>query len=74
MTLTEFLESNYNDYVYLMKPDNSAVIDIAVFVDYPKRNELYGNVDNSGIIRLHEVDIIVVITLQKFCQCHFSYP
>lgn len=30
MTLTEFLKSNYNDYIYLMKPDNSAVIDIAV--------------------------------------------
>ena len=30
MTLIEFLKTNYNDYVYLMKPDNSAVIDIAV--------------------------------------------
>ena len=43
MTLTEFLTTNYNDYVYLMKPDNSAVIDIAVkFIPFCIIHE-YGN-------------------------------
>ena len=43
MTLIEFLKTNYNDYVYLMKPDNTAVIDIAVkFIPFWIIHE-YGN-------------------------------